>query len=310
MQKRFILSMILVIFTGITLGQVPQLMNYQGALIDPATGQPVPDDTYSMVFSIYNSESPLASPIWTETHSVETKAGAYNVMLGSNTPLTTTILSGPEKYLGIKVGSDPELTPRKRIVSVAYSFIAGSVSGASNTFPSDGNVGIGTDNPSEQLDVNGTVQMTGMKMTAGASDGHVLTSDASGSASWQAPTAPGQVPIGAIVAWHKNLSGVPALPDEFVECNGQTLSDPESPLDGQTIPDLNVIQKFLRGATTSGGTGGSDSHTHTVQATGYVSVAKGIDELAAPPGHTHVIEPDPFNSLPRYFQVVWIMRVK
>jgi hypothetical protein len=48
-----------------------------------------------------------------------------------------------------------------------------------------GNVGIGTTSPSEKLDVAGTTQMTGFKMLTGASDGYVLTSDASGVGTWQ-----------------------------------------------------------------------------------------------------------------------------
>src|SRR4051812_14413522 len=60
------------------------------------------------------------------------------------------------------------------------------------------------------------------------------------------------VPIGVAYPWFKSMPGVPALPANFVECNGQTLSDGESPLDTQTIPDLNTTQSFLRGATASG----------------------------------------------------------
>jgi hypothetical protein len=49
-------------------------------------------------------------------------------------------------------------------------------------------VGVGTSSPVEKLDVDGTVQMTYFKMPTGASDGHVLTSDASGEGTWQAPS--------------------------------------------------------------------------------------------------------------------------
>jgi hypothetical protein len=102
---------------------VPQLINYQALLIDPATGDPIADDTYEMVFSIYDVETG-GTAIWTETKNVDTQNGLYVVMLGSTTPLTSAILSGAEKYLGIKVGTDPEMTPRKRIVSVAYAIVS------------------------------------------------------------------------------------------------------------------------------------------------------------------------------------------
>lgn len=70
-------------------------------------------------------------------------------------------------------------------------------------------------------------------------------------------------PVGSIIAWNKSLAGTPALPDGWVECNGQTLSDGASPLNGQVIPNLNAggnsvfggttgAGRYLRGSTSSG----------------------------------------------------------
>jgi hypothetical protein len=50
----------------------------------------------------------------------------------------------------------------------------------------NGDVGVGLANPAEKLDVAGTVKMTGFKMPTGATNGYVLTSDASGTGTWQA----------------------------------------------------------------------------------------------------------------------------
>src|SRR5262249_29149755 len=83
----------------------------------------------------------------------------------------------------------------------------------------------------------------------------------------------GTVPIGAIIAWDKSLTGVPALPSNFVECNGQTISDSASPLDGQTVRNLNGANRFLRGNSTSGGTGGTASHVHAFS--GFTEVEDG-----------------------------------
>ena len=50
------------------------------------------------------------------------------------------------------------------------------------------------------------------------------------------------------------------VPANFVECNGQQLVDAESVLNGQFMPDINTgIQRFVRGGTVSGLTGGIDS---------------------------------------------------
>lgn len=74
-------------------------------------------------------------------------------------------------------------------------------------------------------------------------------------------------PIGSVLAWLKTFTNTPALPSGWVECNGQVLSDADSVYNGQTIPDLNGNNNFLRGNSTSGGTGGAStydlSHTHT-----------------------------------------------
>ena len=58
-------------------------------------------------------------------------------------------------------------------------------------------------------------------------------------------------------------ANMPALPDGWVECNGQTLSDAASPLNGTAMPNLNgtftteaggtsSAGRFLRGGATSG----------------------------------------------------------
>src|ERR1043166_3722671 len=111
--------------------------------------------------------------------------------------------------------------------------------------------------------------------------------------------------IGSLKPWLKNFPGVPALPAQWAECNGQVLNDPDSPLNGQTLPDINVAQRFLRGAATSGGTGGNDAHQHSITGQGYGGVTAGSDLYTGPPSAT-----DTASSLPPYYEAVWVMRVK
>ena len=111
------------------------------------------------------------------------------------------------------------------------------------------------------------------------------------------------VPIGGVIAWLKSLSSVPAITQDWVECNGQTLSDSDSPLNGITIPDLNGnsgSKRFIRGSQTSGTIGGADSHNHTLHTS---PVSSGSN--TAYWGVTNTV-----SNLPEYYEVVWIMRVK
>jgi hypothetical protein len=109
-----------------------------------------------------------------------------------------------------------------------------------------------------------------------------------------------QVPIGGIIPWCKNLPVAPGLSASFVECNGQILSDPFSPFDNTNIPDLNNAQRFLRGANASGGFGGADEHTHAVDDNAGARVIQ--------QGSDFGVNLTP--SLPSYYEVVWVMRVK
>ena len=68
----------------------------------------------------------------------------------------------------------------------------------------------------------------------------------------------GNVPIGTIIAWHKDFTNTPPLPVGWLECNGQEVVDADSVYNGQLLPDLNnpidvgLKGRFLRGHTLSG----------------------------------------------------------
>jgi hypothetical protein len=69
---------------------------------------------------------------------------------------------------------------------------------------SGGKVGIGTTGPAQLLDVAGTAKVTGLEMPTGAAAGYVLTSNASGVASWQAAGAPSGAAGGDLAGTYPN----------------------------------------------------------------------------------------------------------
>jgi hypothetical protein len=113
---------ILVFFASLSLAGIPKLINYQGMLTGSNGKTPVPDANYNLTFKIYGSLAGTDS-LWREYHpNVPVTNGLFSVILGSlttlNLPFDTTY------WLGIKVGTDPELTPRMQLTSVGYAYRA------------------------------------------------------------------------------------------------------------------------------------------------------------------------------------------
>jgi len=123
--------------------------------------------------------------------------------------------------------------------------------------------------------------------------------------------------VGTVKPYLKSITGLPSnnLTAFWVEANGQTLSDDESPLDTQTIPDLNGYtgaQRFLRGGGSSDGStpvasgadGGTEEHAHTLSTTTH--------SLGTSGSFSHITSAttSTVGTLPSYYEVAYIMKVK
>lgn len=80
----------------------------------------------------------------------------------------------------------------------------------------------------------------------------------------RAEHTPGEVPVGGITMYGGTEAGLPA---NWRICNGQRVEDPDSPFNGERVPDLRGL--FVRGTYSRGGLqGGIDyhniAHTHKI----------------------------------------------
>ncbi len=126
--KMSLIAFIFLLAGSVVFAAPTKQLSYQGRL-NNASGQPVPDGTYSIVFSIYNVASG-GSPLWTETQNVSVANGGFSVYLGSVTALTLPF--NEDYFLGLKVASDAEMTPRLKLSVVgasAYSLEAEKLQG-------------------------------------------------------------------------------------------------------------------------------------------------------------------------------------
>ena len=104
-------------------------------------------------------------------------SGSYNVAIG--TAAGTGMATGDNSiYIGSYAIGNAGQSNQFSIGNVIYG------SGMGTTGLTVGRVGIGTYTPTSKLDVVGTGTFQGLKILSGATDGYVLTSDASGNARW------------------------------------------------------------------------------------------------------------------------------
>ena len=132
-------------------GATPITINFQGFLKD-SSGTAISANK-SIVFSLYTVASG-GSSIWNSTKTVTVTDGVYSTVLGDTTALTGLAFD-TQYYLGINVAGDGEMTPRQPLTSTAYAIKA------------------------KQLDVAYTLP------TADGTNGQVLKTNGSGSATWQ-----------------------------------------------------------------------------------------------------------------------------
>jgi hypothetical protein len=151
-------------------GTSSHMLSFQGRLCG-TDGKPVPDGLYKVQFAIYEDEIG-GTALWSEGQNVEQIGGIFSVHLGSSTALPDSLFNGDDRWLGITVGADPEMTPRRLLTPspmAIYSFTGGAdddwtISG-DDIFRLTGKVGIGLNNPTATLDLTNDGTIWGIRST-------------------------------------------------------------------------------------------------------------------------------------------------
>jgi hypothetical protein len=106
---------------------VPNVLQVSGALTT-AAGSAVSDGAYDIKFALYPGDSGGA-PVWTESATVVgVKSAQFQTTLGEKVPLDPKAFGSASLWLGVTVGSDPEL-PRKPLASVVFALRAALAAG-------------------------------------------------------------------------------------------------------------------------------------------------------------------------------------
>jgi hypothetical protein len=191
-----------------TIAQAPETINYQ-SVVRNITGDIVTNQAVAFKLSILQ-ESASGTSVYEETHTVTTnqyglvdlKIGAGTVLLGSFSAINWGANAHfLETSLDINGGNNYQLIGTSELLSVPYALHATTagtdndwtISGNNLTSAVSGNIGIGTTNPVNKLDVNGVIRAVPSGAPSGSSvsltspSGHpgivVIRGDGSGSQS-------------------------------------------------------------------------------------------------------------------------------
>ncbi len=118
--------------------QGPGVISYQGTLTD-LSGEPL-NDNVEMTFKIFDV-STGGTALWTEDHAganaVPVSNGLFNVLLGSLTPIPSTVWHNASLFLEVTVGGEV-LVPREEVGSVPHALYAVHADLAYNLSAADG----------------------------------------------------------------------------------------------------------------------------------------------------------------------------
>jgi hypothetical protein len=98
------------------------VLSFQGRLCG-TDGKPLPDGPYVVQFTMYNWPTG-GSALWTESQGVTQVGGVFIAYLGTVTPFPADLFKDGDRWLGIKVGGDPEMGDRIHLTPSPWAIYA------------------------------------------------------------------------------------------------------------------------------------------------------------------------------------------
>ncbi|HEY3415111.1 MAG TPA: tail fiber domain-containing protein [Armatimonadota bacterium] len=136
-------------------GAIPTSIPIQ-AVVQNAAGVPV-NGTRSVTFLLYEGQNDIA-PFWSETQTLDIQKGQLTTMLGKVTPMALPLTGSA--FLGIRIGTDPEMTPRLPMGAAPFALALPNV-----FTTAQGDIGIGNIHPIYALDIRDEQAVTRLTST-------------------------------------------------------------------------------------------------------------------------------------------------
>ncbi|TDI79449.1 MAG: collagen-like protein [Caldithrix sp.] len=119
-MNRIVTILLFLFAVSTAFAQMPQTISYQGVLTNQ-DGTPMQNGNYTLTFKLY-TQAAGGPAVWSEIQSMSVLNGMFTAILGK---VNSFSLSFDHPYwLGITVGSDPEMAPRIELTAVPYAMLA------------------------------------------------------------------------------------------------------------------------------------------------------------------------------------------
>ncbi len=159
-------------FTGARAAQaVPKMINYQARITDTA-GVPVPDGVLNVKITLYD-QSATGTCLYTvrgtcgapTSKSVTVTGGVFSTLIGDtasgDNAIPDTLFDSPNVFLGVSIGADSEMTPRKQIGSSGFAMNAGHLANLTPSSTGGSGAYVPVTDSAGGLTVTGLVKIAG-----------------------------------------------------------------------------------------------------------------------------------------------------